>query len=388
MLRQPAEIYPSTVRGGAPRPPAPAGAYADFVEAQLAASSDGSTDRAVSFWRRRLKGYATDSPLPRRLSEDAGAHGARRLEIDWPAEVLAGAQRLAARHGATLYMVLLSAFAALLHRLSGRDDLVVASPVTNREREEWESVVGYFVNLLPLRLRWPAETPFTELLAVTRETVIEAQTHQRLPIHQIAAAASLRPRALVHVLYQHVAAPRERIRAGGIVLTPKPIDLGRTRHDLTLSTFAAAGRLGGTLEYDRRALDDTSARQLVDALAATLEQVLDDPSVAPATLEIPHAWTREPEPPAKPAGRDDAPAPSTGAATSDLEARLAGIWQEVLEVEPVSRWDNFLDIGGDSLTAMQVIESVERSLGVRLAPGDLFTQTLAQLAASCERRRD
>ena len=70
-----------------------------------------------------------------------------------------------------------------------------------------------------------------------------------------------------------------------------------------------------------------------------------------------------------------------------MEILIAEVWQAVLEVEQVGVLDNFLDLGGHSLLMMQVIHQVEKQVGVRLHPADLFTQTLGQLANMCEDRK-
>lgn len=140
----------------------------------------------------------------------------------------------------------------------------------------------------------------------------------------------------------------------------------------------------GWLEYGRDLLDEASARQLVVDLERVIERLVADPAVTLERLPVTGDWSRP--------SREAAAAPSRTAAAggdtgSAVEERLAGIWKSLLELDSVSRLDNFLDVGGDSLLAMQVIERVESELGVRLTPADLFSQTLAQLATTCETRR-
>ena len=394
LLRQLGDLYDRAIDRRAARPStpntpsAPNSPYGAYAEAQLAALAGGSGEDAEVFWRRQLDGYRPEELLPLAARQRANAQmTSRRLSLDYAAPLGAAVDRLAKDHGATSYMVLLAAFSALLHRLSTAADLVVASPVANRERQAWEGIVGYFVNLLPLRVRVEAEASFEDLLAAVRRTVLEAHAHQQLPIHRIAEVADLRPASLLRVLFQHVAVPMTRIESGGLVLEPSPIDLGRARHDLSLTTFAASDGLRGTLEYSSDLVPAQTARQLLRDLEAVLTCLTTDPAAAISELPISSSWSSTPAG-AKPQLDVAATAPrDEAAASTDTEERLAAIWRDLLALESVSRFDNFLDIGGDSLLAMQVIDKVEHELGVRLAPADLFTQTLAQLAASCERRR-
>ncbi len=339
----------------------------------------------------------------------------RREPFSLGADLQRGVGTVARSHGATGFMVLLAALGALLHRVSGSHDVVIASPVANRGEEAWESIVGYFGNLLPRRLEIEPDLGFDRLLTGTRRRVLEAQDNQLLPVHQIAQAAGQRPGGLVEILYQHVAAPAGSLSAGspgaGIRVTPGPIDLGRTRQVLSLTTFAGEESLAGILEYSSDLLEEESAERLIGDFGLVLSQIVADPTTRIADLEVSSYWTGRETASRDRVSRDgtdnevatsegetaetrDRVASEVGAgeasapdAESAAQATLAAIWTELLELDEVSPFDNFLDIGGDSLLAMQVIERTEQALGVRIAPADLFTQTLTQLAASVEANR-
>ena len=309
-------------------------------------------------------------------------------------------------------MVLLTGVAALLHRLGAGDEVVLATPVANRQKEDWEAIVGYFVNLLPIRIDVATDATFRETLLQTRRRVLDAHDHQMLPVHRMAEAAGLRPATLVRGLYQHVAAPTRGIDvpAAELAVEPHPIDLGRTRHEVSLTTWLDGDGLAGILEYASDLIDAESAARLVSDLERVLGSILDQPDARLGALPLSPEW-----PTASPSDGSSATSGSAAAPTAESEpdtsgtparesptrespnegspnegttaGELTAIWSAVLEIDDISPFDNFLDIGGDSLLALQVIERTEASLGVRIAPADLFTQTLTQLAASIEARR-
>ena len=128
----------------------------------------------------------TDRPRPARQSY----RGARQ-SIELSSELTQGLKALGRKEGVTLYMTLLAAFQTLLHRYTGQDDIVVGSPIANRNRIEIEGLIGFFVNTLVLRTDHSGNPPFRELLRRVRETALEAYAHQDLPFEKL--VEELRP---------------------------------------------------------------------------------------------------------------------------------------------------------------------------------------------------
>src|SRR6185295_11357147 len=98
--------------------------------------------------------------------------------VHLPAELTRQVQALSQHEGATLFMVLLAGFQALLARYSGQQDLAVGTPIAGRNRVEIEGLIGFFVNTLVLRGDLTGELSFRELLGRVRETALAAHTHQ------------------------------------------------------------------------------------------------------------------------------------------------------------------------------------------------------------------
>ena len=181
-----AAIYPAVVADANAGLPPPTGEYADFVrwQADLLAGAEGQ--QLWEYWRGALGdelptlNLPTDRPRPAVQSDRAQTH---RFRID---AGLAGQLReLARSEGATLFAVLLAGYQALLHRLTGQDDVLVGSPVAGRSRPEFAGLVGYFVNMIVLRAQLRDRPTFRRFLAQVRQTALDGLRHGDYPFAQL-----------------------------------------------------------------------------------------------------------------------------------------------------------------------------------------------------------
>ena len=175
----------------------------------------------LQFWREHLHDapalleLPADRPRPP-LQDYAGAS----LDIHLDAELCNALTSFSQKHGATLFMTLLSGWAILLSRLSGQNDLVIGTPVANRTRAEIEPLVGFFVNTLALRIDLSGSPSVNELLAQLRHTTLAAQAHQDIPFEQVVEALNP-PRSLAHspvfqVMFAWQASSHRDIRLPGL----------------------------------------------------------------------------------------------------------------------------------------------------------------------------
>jgi non-ribosomal peptide synthetase component F len=100
-------------------------------------------------------------------------------------ELTAGLKELSGRHGTTLYMTLLAGWAVLLGRLSGQEDVVIGTPVANRGRVEIENLIGFFVNMLPVRVDLSGRPTVGEVLERVKQQAIAAQQNQDIPFERV-----------------------------------------------------------------------------------------------------------------------------------------------------------------------------------------------------------
>ncbi len=308
LLRELAALYAAAL-AGLPSPlPAPRLQYADFAAWQRAWPPE-VLGRQLNYWRGELAGapqalaLATDRPRPA-VASFRGA--GRRLLL--PEEALAALRQTARREGATLYMLLLAAFAATLARHGAQEDLLVGSPVANRARPELEGLIGFFVNTLALRARLAGDPPFRRLLASLRETALAAFAHQDLPFE--ALVEELRPERdlsrspLVQAMLSLGAAGRpERTLAGGLHLARLATGERTTaKLDLSLAATELAGDVapglpghGGDagprgllleLEYAADLFHPTTAARLLSHFAALLAGAAAEPDLPLSLLPL------------------------------------------------------------------------------------------------------
>jgi amino acid adenylation domain-containing protein len=251
--------------------------YADYATWQRAVP----LERELEHWRRRLAGVPaldlpgdpTAGPLP----PQAGATHAFAL----PAGLAAAVRERARALGATPFMVLLAALAALLRRTTGAADVAVGTPVAGRQLLELEPLIGCFVNTLVLRCDVAGDPPFAELVGRVRETALEADAHQRLPFERL--VEELRPdrdlgrNPLFQVMLVLQPAADHRLALPGLDVERRFVHTGTAKLDLTLSLQEAGDRLTGVLEYRR----DRSRPETAAAIAGRYVELLGDAVARP-----------------------------------------------------------------------------------------------------------
>ncbi|MEB3020582.1 non-ribosomal peptide synthetase [[Mycobacterium] crassicus] len=168
---------------GAPVPEFTADRYVDYAEQQNQALAGLEGEQLWEYWRDKFSGelptlaLPTDSPRPAVQTYNGALH---RFSID--AEVTAGLKQVARAVGATPYMTMLAAFAVLLQRYSGQDDLIIGSPFACRDRAGLMGMVGYVTNPLPLRVDLSDDPSFAAVLSQVKDTVLGALAHQNYPL--------------------------------------------------------------------------------------------------------------------------------------------------------------------------------------------------------------
>ncbi|SEK31457.1 non-ribosomal peptide synthetase/MFS transporter [Streptacidiphilus jiangxiensis] len=161
--------------------------FGDYAAWQRARLQDGTLAADRAYWQTELADVPAldlpaDRPRPSVLTFAGAGHG-----FAWDGELTERLGALARARGASLYMVLMTAYQVLLSRLSGQQDFAVGSPVAGRSHRELEGVIGAFVNMLPIRARLTGDPSFAEAVDAVRDRTLEAYAHQEVPFEQIVA---------------------------------------------------------------------------------------------------------------------------------------------------------------------------------------------------------
>ncbi|MGN9822101.1 amino acid adenylation domain-containing protein, partial [Streptomyces sp. SD11] len=288
-----------------PLPPLPV-QYADFAVWQREWLEGEVLEGQLSYWRDKLVGaplleLPTDRPRPPVWSP-AGA----QTRFTVPARTADVLRELSRRSGATMFMTLLAAFNVLLSRYADADDVVVGTPVANRNRAETEHMIGFFINTLVMRTDLSSDPTFDELLVQVRDMALDAYAHQDLPFEQLVdALVTERDRSrspLFQVLFNYFTEDgqqhREReqarepgrrdVREDGIAeagdarSADSGLSLGSVEGDVVAKfdlrlMFTDGGReLTGVIEYSTALFDATTVERMARHLVALLDAVADD----------------------------------------------------------------------------------------------------------------
>src|SRR6185295_14405958 len=159
--------------------------YADFAAWQRSWFDGGELDRQLGYWRDRLAGaQSTELPTDRPRPAVSSYRG-RGLRTAIGPELAGGVARIARGAQASAYMVLLAAFETVAVRYGAGEDVVLGTPIANRERREVERLIGFFVNTLVLRTDLSGDPSFGEALARTKEAALGAFAHQDMPFERL-----------------------------------------------------------------------------------------------------------------------------------------------------------------------------------------------------------
>ena len=289
----------------------------------------------------------------------------------------------------------LAAFALLLGRRSRRDDVVVGTPMATRDRPEVQGTVGLLLNTLPLRLDLRGVASFREILRRVRETVLDAFMHHDVPFERIVEVARrLRDPGglpLVQAMFVLHDEPIPLLDLPAVVAERYPIDGPWAKFDLTMSLTKVGSTMAGRLEYNADLFDRTTAVRLCEDFAAICRAAAEDPDrlpevpdPAPALVDAGGSVPGDMARMAPPRDRSRGP----GNCAVPTEAAMASLWAEVLGLPTVDVRDDFFDIGGHSLLALNLLARIRERFGRELPPSALLRRpTVAGLAELLEARR-
>ncbi|WP_256731095.1 condensation domain-containing protein, partial [Burkholderia pseudomallei] len=250
--------------------------YADYAAWQRRWLASGQLEKQGAFWQTNLSGAPTLLELPTdRPRPPKQSHAGASVEVKLGAALSERVKRLSQRHGVTPYMTLLSSWAAALSRLSGQEEVVIGSPVAGRNRTEVETLIGFFVNTLALRLDLSSEPTVGELLKRTKAQVLSAQAHQDLPFDQVVERVKP-PRSTAHpplfqVMFVWQNMPAGELTIPGLTIRAVETPLQTAQFELTLSLQEAGDDIVGHLNYASALFDESTVRRYVTYWCRLLE---------------------------------------------------------------------------------------------------------------------
>jgi amino acid adenylation domain-containing protein len=265
--------------------------YGDFTIWQRQWLTEELQQRQLDYWKQQLASapplleLPTDYPRPS-VQTFSGAIKEFKLNSNLTAQL----KTLSRKSGTTLFMTLLAAFAVLLHRYSGQDDICIGSPFANRNRTEVESIIGFFVNTLVLRTQIKENPSFSDFLNQVPQVILDAHAHQDVPFEQVVEALQPERSSSYNPLFQVMFALEnlslDTLELPGITLTPELVERGTAQCDLSLLLWETKTGLIGVWEYNTDLFDDATIARMAGHFQTELEGIVANPQQRVSELPL------------------------------------------------------------------------------------------------------
>jgi hypothetical protein len=285
-----ASLYKAFVVGlPSPLPPLPI-QYADYAYWQRQWLRGKVLEKHLAFWKQLLHNAPPPLELPIKRCQSqvqSPRSVTKRLTLSQP--LFEALRTLSRRENATPFMVLLAAFKALLHRYTNETDIVVGTRVAVRSQIELESLIGFFVNVLPIRTTLSASLSFRELLHSVRQTAIESYVYKGLPFEKLIEELRIRraPSQLpiFNVVFSFQSTPQTMPKIPNLTAYELKYD-PETLYHLDFVFYEEGGHLRSQLTYNTSLFDDVSITRLLDHFLNLLAGIVQDPNATLAALPL------------------------------------------------------------------------------------------------------
>ncbi|HTV87189.1 MAG TPA: amino acid adenylation domain-containing protein, partial [Dyella sp.] len=289
LFRELDQEYSARMAGVGAAIAAPALQYADYAAWQRDCLQGEALQQQLAYWTNALAGAPERLELPTDLPRPTVQRYEGRLAaFDLGPQLSTQLRALSRRQGCSLYMTLLTGLSIVLGRYSGQRDVLVGSPIANRQRRELEGVMGFFVNTLVMRAR--LEGCIGEMLHAVREQTLSAYEHQDMPFEMLVQA--LRPErspshnSLVQVMFAFDDRPWQNLTLSSLSITPLSFTSTTAKFDLSVFVTENTQTLSGEWEYDQALWQVETVRQMQAHWRQVLEAMVSADGLAREVWEL------------------------------------------------------------------------------------------------------
>ena len=281
LRRELSALYGDYVVGREPSLPALPVQYADFAAWQRQQAGTEAFQRQLAYWRERLRGPLPMLALPHdHPRPPTPTYRGASVSLHLGAELWDSLQAVGRRQAATPFMVMAAACAALFHRYSGQDDLLLGMIVSGRNRPELEGVIGPFISSVVLRLDASGDPTFTGLLARVQQEALAAYDHQEAPFEHVVAEVrpERRPGAhpIVQVMLNFLNTPSSELNLADLEIEPIPVERDTSEFDLLVRLWPTLEGLTITLTYNLDLFEKSTVERMLDNFHTLLGGVFTD----------------------------------------------------------------------------------------------------------------
>lgn len=257
--------------------------YADFAIWQRQRLQGELFETQRAYWKQQLANLPVlELPADRPRPTVQSYRGATRSSV-LPHSLASTLKELSLREGATLFMTLLAALKVLMYRQTGKDDIVVGSPVSGRNNVKIEGLVGFFINSLVLRTSLSGNPDFRELLGRVRKVALEAYAHQDLPFEKL--LEELKPardlsRTPLFQVFVNMLIDKQELELAGLIAQPLSPSEPHSRFDLTLYAREQNKEIYLKLVYNTELFAEARMAQILEQYVHLLAQIAENPGLS------------------------------------------------------------------------------------------------------------
>jgi amino acid adenylation domain-containing protein len=264
--------------------------YADYAAWQARSLRGGVAAKLVSYWKKQLANLSrlqlpTDRPRPAVQS----CRGARKW-FSLSAGTTQALNALSRQEHATLFMLLLTGLQTLLHRYTGQTDIVTGTPVAGRRHAETEKLIGFFLNMLVLRVDLSGDPTFREAVARTRQICLDGYAHEELPfemlVEELKPERSLDQNPLFQVSFVLQNFPKAPFETADFKEVELNINPGIARFDMHVFMTEEESRLKGYFEYNIDLFEAATIERMIAHFHFLLESIINNPDRPISDLPI------------------------------------------------------------------------------------------------------
>lgn len=350
---------------GQPSPlSSPAKQYTDFTLWQNQWLCGKRWDSQLSYWQQQLRGNPPPLELPVKRRSFSASYAGIRQPFALDQSLTAALKTLSDRESVTPFMTLLAAWDWLLYQYNQQPEAIVCTPVAGRHRAETKGVLGYFNNVVPLRVSLSGNPSFRQTISCVRHVALGAYKNMDVPFQAVADLPELvrTPLARVMVALQPgandtISLPHIEIRYPSF----QNVHNGTANFDLSLFLEEKDGVWTGAIDYKTDLFEARTITDLIGQFQTLLQQLVADPEQHLGDLPCLKI--------SQPVAAETTAYVAPG---KELERTIATVWQEMLQLETVGIHHNFFELGAHSLMMAKIADRLSQVLQRKVAIVDLF----------------
>lgn len=379
--------------------------YSDYAVWQKSWMNDKELNHQHEYWKQKLGDNLPilhlphDKPWPDKLSKFGG-----RADIGISKELVDRLKAIAKQNDATLFMILLATFRLLLAKHSHQNDFVIGIPIAGRRAQELEGLIGFFINMLPIRVKFADNIRFLDLLKHEKDAAMGAYLHQDYSFDKMVEDfhqdRSSKYPAIYQVVFNFRNMPQNHLEIPGVVFQNIDNVVTFTRDPLMFNLVEDEGHVGGRIIYSEDLFSKEQVLLLREQYLSLLKQIAENPEKSLSAYLFDDRFSRRLVLQGK--------LPLTSFHTShnddigknfensrefkkpDLigsinDKHMLAVMRDLLQRDEVEITDNFFDLGGHSLLATQLVARLRKKFGVKVPLSIVFeTATIADMLSVVE----